>query len=42
VREGSGNVKESGSHVEVKTEGNSYAYQYEEENMEACRRGEIK
>jgi hypothetical protein len=42
VREGSGCVKESGSQVEVKTEGILYEYQYKEEDMKACLRGEIK
>ena len=41
MREGSVNVNESGSHVEVKTEGNAYEYQCKEEDMEACLRGEI-
>jgi hypothetical protein len=34
MREGSGSVKESGSHVQVKTEGNSYEYQCKEEEIE--------
>jgi hypothetical protein len=42
VRKGRGSVKESGSHVEVKTEGNLYEYESTEKDVEACLRREIK
>ena len=35
-------MKESGSHVEVKTEENSFEYQSKEEEVEEFVRGEMK
>jgi hypothetical protein len=39
MREGSGNVKENGPHVAVKTEGNSCEYQCNKDDMELSLRG---